>query len=62
MPLPDIVLVKLFFRLLYRVSKEYLAGDSACGQRALYQLGLTQIPIVNVNNKLSDKNIKILYC
>jgi hypothetical protein len=27
------------------------AGDSACGQRALYQLGLTQIPIVNVNNK-----------
>ncbi len=29
----------------------YCFGDSTCGQRALYQLGLTQIPIVNVNNK-----------
>ncbi|KAJ3309542.1 sterol carrier protein 2 [Blyttiomyces sp. JEL0837] len=28
----------------------YCFGDSTCGQRALYQLGLTQIPIVNVNN------------
>ena len=25
-------------------------GDSACGQRALYQMGLTGIPIYNVNN------------
>lgn len=31
----------------------YCFGDSACGQRALYQLGLTQIPIVNVNNNCS---------
>ena len=26
----------------------YCYGDSTCGQRALYQLGLTQIPIINV--------------
>ncbi|RUP49338.1 thiolase-like protein [Jimgerdemannia flammicorona] len=28
----------------------YVYGDSICGQRALYQLGMTQIPIINVNN------------
>lgn len=33
------------------VCKYLIIGDSTCGQRALYQLGLTQIPIVNVNNK-----------
>jgi len=26
------------------------AGDSTCGQRAVYQLGMTQIPVINVNN------------
>lgn len=28
----------------------YVYGDSACGQRVLYQIGLTGIPIFNVNN------------
>ncbi|KAJ3066874.1 sterol carrier protein 2 [Podochytrium sp. JEL0797] len=28
----------------------YVSADSTAGQRALYQLGMTQIPIVNVNN------------
>jgi sterol carrier protein 2 len=28
----------------------YAFGESTCGQRALYQLGMTGIPIVNVNN------------
>ncbi|HWS76163.1 MAG TPA: lipid-transfer protein, partial [Quisquiliibacterium sp.] len=28
----------------------YVYGDSACGQRALYEVGLTGVPIVNVNN------------
>ncbi|MCW2687910.1 MAG: nonspecific lipid-transfer protein [Mycobacterium sp.] len=31
----------------------YVSGDSTCGQRALYELGLTGIPIVNVNNNCS---------
>ena len=31
----------------------YVAGDSTSGQRALYELGLTGIPIVNVNNNCS---------
>ncbi|GFS10534.1 non-specific lipid-transfer protein-like [Elysia marginata] len=28
----------------------YVYGDTCYGQRALYQLGLTSIPIYNVNN------------
>jgi sterol carrier protein 2 len=28
----------------------YVYGDSTCGQRAVYQLGLTGIPVYNVNN------------
>jgi len=31
----------------------YVYGDSTCGQRALYALGMTQIPIINVNNNCS---------
>ncbi|KAI5479782.1 hypothetical protein MNV49_002594 [Pseudohyphozyma bogoriensis] len=31
----------------------YVYGDSTCGQRALYALGMTGIPIVNVNNNCS---------
>jgi len=32
----------------------YCYGDSTCGQRALYELGLTGIPIYNVNNNCSS--------
>jgi acetyl-CoA acetyltransferase len=31
----------------------YVYGDSTCGQRALYALGMTGIPIFNVNNNCS---------
>lgn len=31
----------------------YVYGDSTCGQRALYQLGMTGLPIYNVNNNCS---------
>ena len=31
----------------------YCFGDSTCGQRVFYQFGMTQIPIVNVNNNCS---------
>lgn len=32
----------------------YVFGDSACGQAALYRVGMTGIPIVNVNNNCSS--------
>jgi len=31
----------------------YVYGDSTCGQRALYEVGMTGVPIVNVNNNCS---------
>ncbi len=31
----------------------YVYGDSTCGQRAVYEVGLTGIPVVNVNNNCS---------
>ncbi|AWX56202.1 lipid-transfer protein [Brevibacillus brevis] len=32
----------------------YVYGDSTCGQRALYTVGMTGIPIINVNNNCSS--------
>ena len=31
----------------------YVYGDSTSGQRALYEVGMTGIPVVNVNNNCS---------
>jgi sterol carrier protein 2 len=31
----------------------YVYGDSTCGQRAVYEVGLTGIPVLNVNNNCS---------
>ncbi len=31
----------------------YVYGDSTCGQRAIYEVGLTGIPVFNVNNNCS---------
>jgi acetyl-CoA acetyltransferase len=31
----------------------YVYGDSTCGQRAVYGLGMTGIPVINVNNNCS---------
>src|SRR6058998_1898975 len=31
----------------------YVYGDSTCGQRAVYELGLTGIPVLNVNSNCS---------
>jgi acetyl-CoA acetyltransferase len=34
----------------------YVYGDSTCGQRAVYGLGLTGIPVYNVNNNCSTES------
>lgn len=31
----------------------YVYGDSTCGQRALYEVGMSGVPIINVNNNCS---------
>ncbi|KAI8085022.1 thiolase-like protein [Halteromyces radiatus] len=38
----------------------YVYGDSTAGQRVLYQLGMTQIPIINVNNNCSTGSTALL--
>src|SRR4051812_4213541 len=41
------------FDLVQQAFVGYCYGDSTSGQRALYELGLTGIPVVNVNNNCS---------
>src|SRR5690606_763902 len=36
-----------------QVCAGYVYGDSTSGQRAVYELGLSGVPIVNVNNNCS---------
>ncbi|HEY7010359.1 MAG TPA: lipid-transfer protein [Jatrophihabitantaceae bacterium] len=44
---------QLDYRLVQQAYAGYVYGDSTCGQAALYGLGQTGIPIVNVNNNCS---------
>ena len=38
----------------------YVYGDSTCGQRALYPIGMTGIPVINVNNNCSTGSTALL--
>ena len=44
---------KLAYEKIQFAATGYVFGDSTCGQRSLYPLGMTGIPIVNVNNNCS---------
>ena len=41
------------YELVQQAYAGYVYGDSTAGQKAIYPLGLTGIPIVNVNNNCS---------
>jgi acetyl-CoA acetyltransferase len=41
------------YELIEQAFAGYCYGDSTCGQRAIYGLGLTGVPVVNVNNNCS---------
>lgn len=41
------------YKDIEQVIAGYVYGDSTCGQRAVYELGLTGVPVVNVNNNCS---------
>jgi len=43
----------LSYDMIQQAYAGYVYGDSTCGQRALYQVGMTGIPIINVNNNCS---------
>jgi acetyl-CoA acetyltransferase len=38
----------------------YVYGDSTCGQRAVYDLGLTGVPVFNVNNNCSTGSTALM--
>lgn len=40
----------LDYRDVQQAYAGYVYGDSTCGQKALYQVGMTGIPVINVNN------------
>jgi sterol carrier protein 2 len=41
------------YELVQQAFVGYVYGDSTCGQTALYEVGMTGIPVVNVNNNCS---------
>jgi len=41
---------KIDYTAVEHASVGFVYGDSACGQKALYEVGMTGIPVVNVNN------------
>ena len=43
----------LGYELIQQAYVGYVYGDSTAGQRALYEVGLTGLPIINVNNNCS---------
>jgi acetyl-CoA acetyltransferase len=44
----------LDYGLVQQAFAGYVYGDSTCGQRAIYQVGMSGIPVVNVNNNCSS--------
>lgn len=50
------------FKEVEQVAVGYCYGDSTCGQRAVYQLGMTGIPIYNVNNNCATGSSALFMC
>lgn len=44
----------LEFASIQQAYAGYVYGDSTCGQRALYHVGMTGIPVINVNNNCAS--------
>jgi acetyl-CoA acyltransferase len=44
---------KVGYDMIEQAYTGYVFGDSTCGQRAIYDVGLTGIPVFNVNNNCS---------
>lgn len=42
------------FSKIQQAYASYIYGDSCCGQHALYDVGMTGIPLINVNNNCSS--------
>ena len=51
---------KVPFDAIEQAYAGYVYGDSTCGQRAVYELGLTGIPVFNVNNNCSTGSTALM--
>ena len=51
---------KISYKDVQQVCCGYTKGDSTCGQRAVYQLGMTGVPVYNVNNACSTGSTALL--
>lgn len=49
----QVVVGYVYGKQLVFFGRSNVKGDSTCGQRAAYRLGLTGVPIYNVNNNCS---------
>lgn len=48
------------YETVQHASVGYVYGDSCCGQRAVYEIGLTGIPVYNVNNNCSTGSTALM--
>src|SRR6185503_12059691 len=48
------------YEQIQQVYAGYVFGDSTCGQRAVYEVGLTGIPVFNVNNNCSTGSTALM--
>jgi sterol carrier protein 2 len=52
----------LKYQDVQQATASYLYGGSCCGQRALYEVGLTGIPIFNINNACASGSSGVFLC
>ena len=48
------------YNKIQSVVASYCYGDPTCGQRAVYELGLTGVPVYNVNNNCSSGSTALM--
>ncbi|GMT22192.1 hypothetical protein PFISCL1PPCAC_13489 [Pristionchus fissidentatus] len=53
---------KLQYSDIQQATASYLYGGTCCGQRALYEIGFTGIPIYNVNNACASGSSGVFLC
>src|SRR5215469_6573904 len=51
---------KVPYPAIEQVYAGYVYGDSTCGQRAVYEVGLTGVPVFNVNNNCSTGSTALM--
>jgi acetyl-CoA acetyltransferase len=51
---------KIPYGAVQQVYAGYVYGDSTCGQRAAYEVGLTGVPVFNVNNNCSTGSTALM--